>query len=522
MEPTSVESLCNLLVKSRLLPGDDIRALRQRWLAEANDNSTDVSKFGEWLVANHYVTHYQATMLLRGYGDRFFLNQYKLLGRIGQGRMAGVYKAVHNLGQTVAVKVLPPSKAKDARLLGRFQREARLALLFKHPNVVRTFQADKADELNYLVMEYLDGETLQEVLERRGKLPPAEAVRLIHQALLGLQHLHEKNVVHRDLKPGNLMLVPGHVEGQPDNTLQATVKLLDVGLGRALNEEDSDDTKDNVELTAQGVILGTPDYMAPEQARDAHSADIRADIYSLGCTLYHAIAGQPPFRDSNLVRQMVRHATEKPKPLKEFNPEVPDGLQQIVDWLLAKDPAQRYPTPGRAAQALQVFLVAGSEPPRTPEGDPKMRPYLNWLEANGGGVAVSAPAVRPAGVVPTAPPAPARPAGVAPAVPQTAPSLSPVVAPPTRPSGLAKPVTPVPAAPVPTAPAKVDVELVPAPPPSQRMEAITNAMQLSRRDCIMLALGAGGVLLAEAIGLLLSRALVSRKKDDEPGGQEDK
>src|SRR5206468_2519439 len=128
------------------------------------------------------------------------LNQYKLIDRLGQGRMAGVYQAVHELGQTVAIKILPPSKAKDPQLFGRFQREARLALRLQHPNVVRTFQVGEANGLNYLVMEYLDGEDLEDVFKRRGKLPPAEAVRLVYQALQGLQHLHEQGMVHRDLK----------------------------------------------------------------------------------------------------------------------------------------------------------------------------------------------------------------------------------------------------------------------------------------------------------------------------------
>src|SRR5262249_60902729 len=129
-------------------------------------------------------------------------------------------------------------------------------------------------------------------------------------------------------------------------------------------------------LTGEGIVLGTPDYMAPEQARDARQADIRSDIYSLGCVLYHLLDGRPPFPDTNIISQMIRHATEPPRPLREVNPAVPDGLQQIVNWMLAKDPAQRYPTPERAAQALKVFLAAGSEPAPVPEADPRLPKYL--------------------------------------------------------------------------------------------------------------------------------------------------
>src|SRR5262249_38290377 len=152
--------------------------------------------------------------------------------RIGRGRMAGVYKAVHaGSGQVVAVKVLPPSKAKHPPLLARFQRESRLALRLKHPNVVRTFQVGKSrGDLHYLVMEYLDGETLEEVLARRKRLPPGEAVHVLLQALRGLQHLDDEGLVHRDLKTGNLMLVPARARDQPDTVLGQAVKILDIGL----------------------------------------------------------------------------------------------------------------------------------------------------------------------------------------------------------------------------------------------------------------------------------------------------
>src|SRR5262249_54346199 len=158
----------------------------------------------------------------------------KVLDRLGRGRMAGVYKAVHRLGQLVAIKVLPPSKSKDAQLLARFQREARLAMKLKHPNVVRTFQVGDTGGLYYLVMECLEGETLEDVLLRRKRLPPGEAVRIIYLALLGLQHLHEQGMVHRDIKPANLMIVPAGAGGV-DTTMRSTVKILDMSLALALS-----------------------------------------------------------------------------------------------------------------------------------------------------------------------------------------------------------------------------------------------------------------------------------------------
>jgi serine/threonine protein kinase len=516
----SVQNVYGLLLRSKLLSLDDARKMYERWTTEAKDAATNTGRFAKWMVANHYVTEYQASLLARGHADCFYLNQYRVLDKLGKGRMAGVFKALHPLGPTVAIKVLPPSKAKDPHTLARFQREARLALRLKHPNVVRTFQVGEALGLHYLVMEHLDGETLDEVLERHGKLPPAEAVRLLHQALLGLQHIHEQGLVHRDLKPGNLMLVPGHVPGQPDNTLRATVKVLDIGMGRALFDEMVSEGIHKTSLTSEETLLGTPDYMAPEQARDARAADIRSDIYSLGCVLYHTLTGQPPFPDTNIISQMIRHATEPPRPLKELNPAVPDGLQQIVNWMLAKAPAQRYPTPDRAAQALQVFLAAGVDAQPAPEADPRMRSYLTWLEseANGQPGPDKAKAGQPPAAIPLAQ------AGASPGPAAIAPQPDR----PKTPSGRRRAKkhkryrpptlisTPV-AAPPSSAAQAVDVELVPA--AVLGKDAIpAQGAGLSRRD--FLAFGAGAASVLGAIGLGWIVAQAARKKESEPPPEE--
>src|SRR5262245_23201333 len=200
MDPT-VETLCNQLSRSKLVTPEQVRSFYQRWKQSAGADASDVAKFTSWLAANQVATEYQLGVIQRGNAQQLFLGPYTLLERVGKGRMAGVYKAIHRLGQLVAIKVLPPSKTKDPQILGRFQREARLAVRLQHPNIVRTYQAGVANNLYYLVMEYLEGETLQELLQRRGKLPAAEAVRLVHQALLGLQHLFEQALIHRDLKP---------------------------------------------------------------------------------------------------------------------------------------------------------------------------------------------------------------------------------------------------------------------------------------------------------------------------------
>jgi serine/threonine protein kinase len=482
-----------------------MKTMYQRW-ADARIANAGLSQFTKWLVANQFVTEYQASLLAKGHGEPtvYFLNQYRILDRLGRGRMAGVYKAMHTLGQVVAIKVLPPSQAKNPQMLGRFEREARLSLKLKHPNVVRSFQVGEAGGLHYLVMEYLEGETLEEVLQRRKRLPPNEAVRLIHQALMGLQHIHEQGMVHRDLKPSNLMLMPIPAQEEPDDTFHATVKILDIGLGRELFEEKPGPPGVNpVELTAEGVLLGTPDYLAPEQARDARSIDIRADIYSLGCVLYHSLTGQPPFPDKNVLSQMVRHATETPRPLQGFNPAIPDGLQQIINWMMAKQPAQRYPNPERAAQALQVFLLADSQAAKPLEEAPQMRTYLTWLE-------MAAPEE-------TTLPPPSEPAPASSSAQQTGskkhkksargepriinvPVAKPYVAPPAI---LAPEVE------------EYDVELVPmpAPPPLPNPPVIQAPpgapafLGLAGREWLLIGLGGGVVLALVVLGIVIGSML---------------
>jgi eukaryotic-like serine/threonine-protein kinase len=406
----TVENICGFLIRSRLMTPDEMRAMYQRWQEKAGAEVSQLPAFLKWLTESGYVTEYQANLLGQGHADHFFLNQYKILERIGRGRMAGVFKAVHNLGQVVAIKVLPPSRAKNSQLLARFEREARLARRLKHPNVVRTFQVGEADGLHYLVMEHLEGETLDDLLRRRKTLPPSEAVGLAHQTLLGLEHLHEQGMVHRDVKPANLFLVSG--EGASPSPI---VKILDIGLARELFDESAPVTpEDETALTAEGVLLGTPDYLAPEQARDPRRSDIRADIYSVGCVLYQMLTGRTPFPDRNLFNQIVRHATEQPQPLRAFNAAIPEGLEQIVAWMMTKLPEKRYPTPARAAAALEVFLLVGGTPAAAPQEAPQMRRYLTWLEIGDGAEATATagltPALRPA---PTAPAAAAVPVAAA-------------------------------------------------------------------------------------------------------------
>jgi serine/threonine protein kinase len=542
----TVQEVYGLLLRSGLLA---------RWQTDAKDRSADPQRFVAWLVSNKHLTDYQGALLARGFSEGFFLNEYKVLERLGRGRMAGVYKAQHRLGQVVAIKVLPPSKAREPNLKSRFLREARLALQLNHPNVVRAFQVGETNGLHYLVMEHLEGETFADLFARRGKLPPGEAVRLIHQALLGLQHIHVLGLVHRDIKPSNLMLV--YPSGVPaDETLTGTVKILDIGLGRQLMEEGP--PGDETALTSEGVVLGTPDYMAPEQARDARSVDIRSDIYSLGCVLYNALAGRPPFPDTNLLNLMIRHATEEPQPLKEMNAAVPDGLQQIVNWMMAKEASSRYPTPERAAQALQVFLSAGDAKPAPLESDPGMRAYLAWLEGQVIHAELPAwlaemdtvmlPEVRRAkeAVPDTRPAPPTRPSKVVRTAeePPTASEKTKVVRklrPPPRltdqlpalaPAEPPKAATAVAPTPAPMKAVSTNVDLVAAvPTPATAAAAAGRTRGIDRRDLIASGIGAVVGAVATFIGFLIAREIggepgtkapatgAEKRKEPHPGPQ---
>jgi eukaryotic-like serine/threonine-protein kinase len=430
----NMQNFLPILASSRLFPPEQATDLYARWAQTPGAKSGDFQQFSKWLVAQNHLTEYQVSVLLRGHAAALFLDDYKLLDRIGQGDVAGVYKAMHKLGQVVAIKVMPPSKAKDPQHFSRFQREARLAVRLKHPNIVRTFQKGESNGVHYLVMEYLEGDTLQSIMKRRGQLPVLEAVRVIHQSLQGLQHLHEHGMVHRDLQPANLMLI----EGKPDSTLNATVKILDVGVAKVLFDDSAKGELGAANLTVQGDMLGMAAYIAPEQARDARRADIRSDIYSLGCMLYESLAAKRPF--AGLLGAMARPATERKIPdLRGLNPQVPEALQKVIETMLASDPAQRPSTPETASEALKPFLTAKTKTPIQVELPGHTQAYLQWVESNVAkeeavdydltkpepGASASGPvsATKPPASSPKAPASSPRQAAVAPVVRKSAPGV---------------------------------------------------------------------------------------------------
>jgi hypothetical protein len=244
--------------------------------------------------------------------------------------------------KSVALKVIKRAYTASPDALVRFRREVRNAARLSHPNVVATTDAEDAGETHFLVMEYVDGTDLGRLVKERGPLPVDRACDYVLQAALGLQHAFEQDMVHRDLKPHNLMLTPdGHV------------KILDFGLACFASEAAS-----AAALTGTGIVLGTVDYIAPEQADNAHQADIRSDIYSLGCTLYHLLAGQPPFPTGTSLQKVMAHREKIPQPLTELRDDLPEELMPVLERMMAKNPKHRYQTPAEVVIALEPFTTA--------------------------------------------------------------------------------------------------------------------------------------------------------------------
>src|SRR5438270_2380769 len=335
--PTTVDELLELVRKSGVVDEKRLTAHVDR-LRAAGTLPSEPGQLAGLLVRDGVLTRFQAEQFLQGKWRRFTIGKYKVLERLGSGGMGSVFLCEHKLmRRRVAVKVLPTAKAEDPSSLERFYREARAVAALDHPNIVRAYDIDQEDNLHFLVMEYVDGASLQEIGKKVGALSVERACHYIRQAAYGLQHAHESaGLVHRDIKPGNILVDRNGV-----------VKILDMGLARFFHDEEDVLTKKYDEN-----VLGTADYLAPEQALDSHAVDIRADIYSLGATFYYILTGRPPFAEGTVAQKLIWHQTRQPKSVRSIRPDVPEGLAAVIEKAMAKDPAQRYQTPAEVAEAL--------------------------------------------------------------------------------------------------------------------------------------------------------------------------
>jgi serine/threonine protein kinase len=302
------------------------------------------------------------------------LEDFEILEEVGRGGMGIVYKARQLSRQRiVALKVIRKERLVNPEAVRRFRREAQAAARLAHPNIVLIFDSDHTGDTHYLVMEYVAGVTLQHLVEQSGPLPADQACALIRQAALGLQHAFEQGLVHRDIKPSNLMVtLPSRSTAEAPAASAATatprrdwskalVKILDMGVARLhqleINPEESLST-----LTHDGSVIGTPDYIAPEQLEDAHAADIRADLYSLGCTFYYLLTGEVPFPGGTLIQKLDKQRWETAPSADQVRPDIPPELAALVRKLMAKSPADRYQTPAELAAALEQLTRTGHLP----------------------------------------------------------------------------------------------------------------------------------------------------------------
>jgi formylglycine-generating enzyme required for sulfatase activity/serine/threonine protein kinase len=321
--------------------------------------STLVPRFAEprellaELVRRGWLTQFQSERLLKGRPEDLQVGSYLLLERVGQGGMGEVFKARHQLlGRTVALKVTRKDILDDPTCERRFVREIQTTAQLAHPNIVAAHDAAQVGDLCLFAMEYVEGTDLSRLIRETGPLPIHRACEYVRQAALGLQHAHEHGLVHRDIKPSNLLLT---ADG-------SQVKIADMGLVH-LDEECGE-----AALTETGMTVGTPDYLAPEQALNSRKVDIRADLYSLGGTLYFLLSGQHPFPEGTALEKLCKHLNDSPVSVRERRPEVPVELEAVVLRLMAKDPADRYQQPSEVARVLEPFCSAPAAPVSQPRG----------------------------------------------------------------------------------------------------------------------------------------------------------
>ncbi len=374
MAALTTDKFLDLLRRSGLVESDLLEKALQELERQGISLSGDESaKIADRLIDRKLITSWQRDKLMDGRNKGFFLGKYKLLGLLGTGGMSSVYLAEHTkMHHRVALKVLPKSRVNDSSYLARFMLEAQSAARLVHNNIVRAYDIDNEDNIHYLVMEYVEGRDLQSMVHDDGPMDYDTAADYIRQAAEGLEHAHQAGLIHRDVKPANLLV-----------DQKGVVKVLDLGLARwEQNEQNA-----SLTIAHEENVLGTADYLAPEQAKNSHSADKRADIYSLGCTLYFLLTGHAPFPEGTLGERILKHVNQMPKSVYEDRPDAPPQLVDVCVRMMAKEPAARYQSGAEVAQVLAKWLEQRAKgmgtsgphrivrlPPRRPSTTPAKPP----------------------------------------------------------------------------------------------------------------------------------------------------
>jgi serine/threonine-protein kinase len=342
MAEQNAKSFLSLLEKSRIVADDSLKSALSKLADIADGEKVNTEKLASHLVDSGLITRWHVDKLLDGKYKGFFLGKFKLLGHLGTGGMSSVYLAQHKVSeQTRAIKVLPRKRVSDKSYLERFYREGQAAAALNHPNVVRIYDICSEADTHFMVMEHVKGADLYEIVKDDGPLSPQVAADYVLQAAEGLKHAHEKAMVHRDIKPANLL-----------RTQEGVVKILDLGLALFQQEEE-----ESLTVLHNEKVMGTADYLAPEQAVNSHNVDHRADIYSLGCTLYFLLTGKPPFSEGSLAQRIAMHQTQEPLSLLEADPNLPPELVKICEKMMRKNPDDRYRDCDHLRQAIAGFLA---------------------------------------------------------------------------------------------------------------------------------------------------------------------
>lgn len=409
MAPPPLSRLAQALHGQRLLTDEQLAAVDEM-------KPPDQRALARELLQRGWVTGFQLQQIAQGREADLVLGPYLLLDELGSGGVGRVYRARHrSTGQVVALKVIRKEMLDKPNALRRFQREMQAIDRLDHPNLITAYDACRVGDTHFLVMEYADGADLAKHVRDEGPLPVGVACDYIRQAALGLQFAHEQGVVHRDVKPHNLLL-----------TTDGVIKVLDLGMAKLTAS--LEDGRVLTRLTDVGTLLGTPDYLAPEQAVDTHGADVRSDIYSLGCTLYYLLTGGPPFTGKNMHEVLVQHQENEAPLLEAVRSDLPADVGDIVRKMMAKKPEDRYQAPQEVAAALAPF--ACQPPPDATEAAESASPdlELNFGEADLATVDAEEDLSQTVVVHKVEPKAPAEPAAVDPPVSGTEHALVPAPA----------------------------------------------------------------------------------------------